>query len=603
MSQTTLTDLLPIPPGVTDPNPYQVFGLPSREKDAAKIKAAVKEVYSKLKSTKETADRDVWKQAATLVEEARTILNDPAKRVELDRELKAASASQPTSVPTGTAPIASAPIGNAPTGLPPGSPTANPADPLAGMLPTADPLAGMLPAADPLAGMTPGGSAPQIPGQAPGVAPVGHAAPGTPIQPTATPGYPGVAQPSASQPVLGQPVHPQAIPGAHVQPLPGQPVAPQPGYSVPYPAQAVQPVAQATAAPPAKSNVPVLKTKKSKKRRKKKSSTSRFFFGVTACALAAAVGALGVFALYGPGLSVNEDGEVAVRDLEKEKADRMKGAQSRQINGEIGRRPRKPIDPVMGNLPTDMPAPALTSTGIPKNRFSPPETTGAPATPRTNMSSAANPAMEPVMTPNPEMNPDAAMSVSSGSTSQSMEMTQEQVQATDQAIKRLRDQIRSSDWQKMKGTAESITERMLTDDQRTEAEALYSLADLATYYRGAIQRGLGTLQATQDFEVDSGFRVLVVEVSSNSLTIRYNARNKRYATIDEIPFRLADKLATFALDMSQPDANAAMWTYHAVAPLSNEEHRSESVRQLESLGTSVPDTDCGAVANMIKTLY
>ena len=38
MRATKLSDLLPIPEGVSDPHAYQVFGLAGGEQDAAKIK-------------------------------------------------------------------------------------------------------------------------------------------------------------------------------------------------------------------------------------------------------------------------------------------------------------------------------------------------------------------------------------------------------------------------------------------------------------------------------------------------------------------------------------------------------------------------------------
>ena len=132
---------------------------------------------------------------------------------------------------------------------------------------------------------------------------------------------------------------------------------------------------------------------------------------------------------------------------------------------------------------------------------------------------------------------------------------------------------------------------------------MFNLADLALFYRGGIQRGLGTLKATQSFEVTDGFRVVVVEVSSTSLTVKANGRNYSYASIGEIKFRLAEKIASFAMDLNQADGIAAKAAYQAISPLSSKEYRAESIEWLEMVDADMPDVDAKAVGTLIKELF
>ena len=49
-----------------------------------------------------------------------------------------------------------------------------------------------------------------------------------------------------------------------------------------------------------------------------------------------------------------------------------------------------------------------------------------------------------------------------------------------------------------------------------------------------------------DFVVNDGLRVIVVDTGDDFLTIRYNKKNKTFR-FDELPFSLAHRLATFEI--------------------------------------------------------
>ncbi len=148
MPATKITDLLPIPEGTRQPHAYQVFGLEDGEQDVRKIADAVKLTITRLKASKESTDAKLWAKAAKLAQDARVVLADPAKKSQLDARFGIIS------------------IEDEP------QPAEQPADPLAGVLPTTDPLAAVLPPTNPIAPVAavapapePGSpaSAPQVP--------------------------------------------------------------------------------------------------------------------------------------------------------------------------------------------------------------------------------------------------------------------------------------------------------------------------------------------------------------------------------------------------------------------------------------------------------
>ncbi len=135
MPATKISDLLPIPEGAKTPHAYQIFGLEGGEQDGGKIKAAVQDVYRRLKETKASADPEIWRKAAKLVEKARSILSDPDKRAALDARFGVIQFDDSAD-----------------------DHALQSDDPLAGILPSTDPLAGTSAINDPLGAVVPTGS-------------------------------------------------------------------------------------------------------------------------------------------------------------------------------------------------------------------------------------------------------------------------------------------------------------------------------------------------------------------------------------------------------------------------------------------------------------
>ena len=57
----------------------------------------------------------------------------------------------------------------------------------------------------------------------------------------------------------------------------------------------------------------------------------------------------------------------------------------------------------------------------------------------------------------------------------------------------------------------------MSDEQKEQAEALYEVADLASYYRVGIEKSVAAIPAGNDFEIAKDIRVIVVEKEMTSL--------------------------------------------------------------------------------------
>jgi hypothetical protein len=381
---------------------------------------------------------------------------------------------------------------------------------------------------------------------------------------------------------------------------------------------------------------PKLKVKKSKRR--KKSGAGKLFFIVGLCGLAAASAALGVFVYLGEGIPITKDGKIVAQR-----------ASDREGPSAAPARPVPPRDPVMGSMADGMSSPPkspsqnvgpMTATGLPANQFS--KTKASPdassqmgmqsepsmpdnpdgdmstgdmsgrpdldSVPTTDSASTAEmstgqPAPAVVETEMPAMNPDGALPVSSGKETGPIQLTDEQIAANDAEIKKIKDLIRSRSWEQMKPAVVAVSEKTLSSSQAIEAETLLNLVDLALHYRGGVQRGLESLKSTQTFEVTEGFRVSVVEATPNSLSVKANGRTYRYGSIEEIKFRLGEKIASFAMDPEKPDTIAARAIYQVMSPLSNPEHVADSVQQLEEMDAQMPDVDTKAITKLLTELF
>ena len=131
---------------------------------------------------------------------------------------------------------------------------------------------------------------------------------------------------------------------------------------------------------------------------------------------------------------------------------------------------------------------------------------------------------------------------------------------------------------------------------------MYELADLATYYRGAIERAVAEINVGNDFAVTDTFRVIVVEKGEDLLVVRYSEKNRSF-TFDEFPFSLAHRLATFSTKGDSTTTQAAKAAYQAIAPKATDAHRAEAVVWLREITGEVEGADPKRVADTIESLF
>ncbi len=136
MSAESVQKLLNLPSDVRQPHAYQVFGLTVGEQDLDVIRVAVQSTIERLRSVRAVTDPAVWSQAASVVQQARSVLADPVQKAELDARFGIIAIGDDESAEDEFDEVAFE------------SPTPKAADdPLAGLLPSANPLA---PAAAPV---------------------------------------------------------------------------------------------------------------------------------------------------------------------------------------------------------------------------------------------------------------------------------------------------------------------------------------------------------------------------------------------------------------------------------------------------------------------
>ncbi|TWU35806.1 hypothetical protein Q31b_52410 [Novipirellula aureliae] len=181
-------------------------------------------------------------------------------------------------------------------------------------------------------------------------------------------------------------------------------------------------------------------------------------------------------------------------------------------------------------------------------------------------------------------------------------LTPDMIAAMEIAIGRTSASIRNADWQQMSSLAKTCVEMPGTDHQLRIAESLYQISDLANHYRDGIRRGIETLKAGSDFEIDFGVRVIVVEATPQRLVVRLNAKTHRYL-FDEIPLLLAHRLSTFSMSEKSPTTIAAKAAFEAISKNATPEHRQRSIRVLESINEQVPDFEPKLVAEGLQRLY
>jgi hypothetical protein len=90
-------------------------------------------------------------------------------------------------------------------------------------------------------------------------------------------------------------------------------------------------------------------------------------------------------------------------------------------------------------------------------------------------------------------------------------ITDEMVAEADKQLDNVAMLIKSAKWDEMKPAAEKASELPMNDEQKERAEALYEVADLASFYQGGIKKAVADIAVGNDFEVTKDYRVIVVE--------------------------------------------------------------------------------------------
>lgn len=437
-------------------------------------------------------------------------------------------------------------------------------DPLASLLPKSKPLSTTA-AGAPTTGSTGGGNA-AILGIPPGLQPPGHDQSAAPT--------------SSAARVLGTP------------PLgtPPEPAAP----SAPEPAPAASSTPTVSPEPAAVNWAPA----KSKTKRRKK-NYGLFFFGLFVVVMLAAIVGLLQFLTQGGQIAVGpsgvqvDQGVVVAEPMPAAEEPRPDPRRSDGVLGDVAasgiadslRRPGgdsdtnngsglSGADPMNNNTSDNRDAGSGIGAMVPEM-----PTTNLPDTTQTPPATGSSPEPEPPSQPTPAM-----------------------VTANQEKLDAVAELIRSADWDAMKSSAEALLKQSLTAEQSKRASALFDIADLATFYRGAIGRGLATLNTGSTFDYVDGVPVIVVEASGDSLSIKFNNRTRSF-TVDDMPPRLTEKITSFALSPERPDAIAGQALYRLIHPKWRAEYREDTFEMLATIDGELEQVDTRMLQQVARELF
>jgi len=264
--------------------------------------------------------------------------------------------------------------------------------------------------------------------------------------------------------------------------------------------------------------------------------------------------------------------------------------------GEIPDRTRKPFDPVMGGLANDMPPPQTLES---VDESPAPESRDEPAMPMMQETLQAESA--PSVSSEPMV--DAPMVVPTIETQPATsKVTDAQNAESEKVVDSLVEAIKRHDWEGMKTISEQLATRPMLEPLQQRAGSLYQLVDLATYYRGGIQKGLLTLQAGNEFDLTNDLKVVIVEVGNDKLIIRFNGKNKEF-TFDTIPLSLAHKIAQLSLTNDDATARTAKFAFQAIAPITTPPYRDEAIAEIEKITEEVEGAEPAKLVAAIRDIY
>jgi hypothetical protein len=331
--------------------------------------------------------------------------------------------------------------------------------------------------------------------------------------------------------------------------------------------------------------VPVIRKNRPPQIKRRRSMLGPLIMTTFMLGMLALIGALIYFLLYGPGtLAItSQDGSLTIKTGPQVASGQSVVAAPRELEPASSQprpTPKPAFDPVMGKLGGNVPPPPMTTEPAMSSPVAP-ENMPAP-----DESMSAIESMAPV-------EPVVEVPVAAAKTIPDAE--------ADAAIAKASTFIRAGNWDAMKKVTEEVAALPMTAEKKFLAEGLFQLADLATYYRGGIVRGIGTLNTGNDFEVTPDFRIIIVEVGPDLLVVRAGAKNKSY-TFDQIPYKLSEKLAAFSIEAG-PTRQAAMAAFQAISPLSNESYHDEAIKVFESLNGQIEGAQSEKLVAAIGHLY
>ena len=130
---------------------------------------------------------------------------------------------------------------------------------------------------------------------------------------------------------------------------------------------------------------------------------------------------------------------------------------------------------------------------------------------------------------------------------------------------------------------------------------MFQFADLATYYRGGIERSIEELDVGDVIDVTDTLKIAIVEKGEEKLVVKYSGRTKEFQ-YDELPFSLAHSLAGMSIEPSDTRL-AAKAAFQSIAPKASDAHREESIDWLRSIAGEVEGADPERVIEVIESMF
>ncbi len=177
-----------------------------------------------------------------------------------------------------------------------------------------------------------------------------------------------------------------------------------------------------------------------------------------------------------------------------------------------------------------------------------------------------------------------------------------QIQAGDTSIAAVVTAVKKHNWDGMQTIAEQAVATAANSTQIEQANILFQLVELVTFYRGAIAKSIVTLQPGNELDLANDLKAVVVETGPDTLIIRFNGKNKEY-TLDTLPLSIAHKIAKLSLPDDSPTTQAAMNAYQAIAPMATPPYRDKAIAMLEEITGKVDGAEPAKLVAALRMVY